>query len=369
MSRVLTRYFLRETYLGTLAVTLILLLVYLTDRMARYLAEVAAGALPADAIFPLLGLKAVTVMMTLLPAAFYLATLLVLGRMHSENEITVLAAAGVGPVGVGRYVLLTALPVTLLVALFAFAVEPWAETTLVRMKHQAQSEAELRTLSAGRFSEAGGGDLVYFIEGVSADRAHLEGIFAQQRVADRLSLIHAESGELVRDPDSGARYLVLEAGTRYDGWPGEADYRVVQFGRYSLRLQPGSDAAPRLGRKAMPTARLLASQQPQDQAELHWRLSMPLSVLLLTALAVPLSRAQPRSGRYARLLLALLVYLVYTNLLIVARAWLADGTVAPWLGLWWVHLPLLALAAVLLARQQGSWRPRGLGRATPGATG
>jgi lipopolysaccharide export system permease protein len=103
---------------------------------------------------------------------------------------------------------------------------------------------------------------------------------------------------------------------------------------------------------------LLRSTSLEDRAELQWRVSLPLSLFVLGLLAVPLSRSSPREGRYARLAVALFIYIIYANMTSIARLWLERGLVADWLGMWWVHAVVVAIALLLLARDDGwlGWR-------------
>ena len=202
----------------------------------------------------------------------------------------------------------------------------------------------------GRFSEVGDG-AVYHVQTVD-ETGEMRGIFARLQRPDGTVLINADRARLQFDPLRGRRDLLLEDGTRYDGAPGRRDYRVFSFERYLLRLPDLKGSTIRKA-DALPTATLLASDEPRHRAELHWRLALPISVLVLALLAVPVSHSQPRQGRYARLLLALLVYVVYVNLLGAGRTLLGGGELAPWLGLWWAHLPPLLLAWWLLRRQLG----------------
>ena len=101
----------------------------------------------------------------------------------------------------------------------------------------------------------------------------------------------------------------------------------------------------------MPVAMLVQSSDPLHRAELQWRIGVPLSTIILAIFAVPLSRSQPRSGRYGRLALGLLVFIIYFNLLSAAKAWVEKGELDPALGLWWVHGLFLFGALALLGIQ------------------
>jgi lipopolysaccharide export system permease protein len=146
----------------------------------------------------------------------------------------------------------------------------------------------------------------------------------------------------------GSRYLILENGYRYDGKPGQADYRAIQYDRYGVLLPKPEVAGELTEREGIPTAQLIGSNNLRYQAELQWRLSIPLLVFVVTVLAVPLSRVNPRQGRFLKLLPAILLYMSYLALLIAMRGQLDKGRLPPALGLWWVHGLFLGIGLLLL---------------------
>ncbi len=350
MPQLLTRHIVAESYRLLAAVCAILVMVYLSNQLARYLAEIAEGRLAGDLLFSLLLLKMASVLVLLLPAAFFLSLLLGLGRMHSDSEMVALAASGYGPGQVLRTVMVAALPVSALTAILALEVGPSSAHLADEVLVQARGRALVSAVIPGRFTQVGDG-VVYHVREVD-DAGEMRGIFAKLQRPDGTVLINAERARFEFDPLRGRRELVLEAGTRYDGTPGRGDYRVFAFDRYRLHI---SDVKVGTRRKAdaLPTATLLGSAEPRHQAELHWRIALPVSVVVLALLAVPISHSPPRQGRYARLLLALLAYVFYVNLLGAGRTLLGAGELAAWGGLWWAHLPPLLLAWGLLRRQLG----------------
>ena len=361
MPQLLTRHIVAESYRLLAAVGGILVLVYLSNQLARYLAEIAEGRLAGDLLLSLLLLKMASVLVLLLPAALFLSLLLGLGRMYSDSEMVALAACGYGPGQLLRTALLAALPVAALTALLALFVGPRTADLADEVLIEARGRALVSAIVPGRFSQVGDG-AVYHVSEVD-DSGGMRGIFARLQRPDGTVVINADRARFAFDPVQGRRDLLLEEGTRYDGAPGRSDYRAFEFGRYQLRLPDLKGSTIRKA-DALSTATLLDSDEPRHRAELHWRIALPVSVLVLALLAVPISHSQPRQGRYARLLLALLVYVVYVNLLGAGRTLLGSGELAPWLGLWWAHLPPLLLAWWLLRRQLGLPFWPGTGRAT-----
>lgn len=357
MPQLLTRHIVTESYRLLAAVCGILVLVYLSNQLARYLADIAEGRLAGDLLLSLLLLKMASVLVLLLPAAFFLSLLLGLGRMYSDSEMVALAACGYGPGQLLRTALLAALPVAVLTALLALFVGPRTADLADEVLVEARGRALVSAIVPGRFNRVGEG-AVYHVQTLD-DAGTMHGIFARLPRPDGTVVINAERARFTFDALLGRRDLLLEQGTRYDGAPGRRDYRVFEFDSYRLRLPDLKGSTIRKA-DALSTATLLGSDLPRHAAELHWRLALPVSVLVLALLAVPISHSQPRQGRYARLLLALLAYVVYVNLLGAGRTLLGAGELAPWFGLWWAHLPPLLLAWWLLRRQLGQsfwpWR-------------
>lgn len=351
LNLIIDRYLLREILFTWLAVTVVLLVILISNRLVGFLADAAAGRIAGGVIFTLLGLKAVSALVMLLPLSLFLAISFSLGRLHKDSEMAALSACGAGPARLYRPLFMVAVPLALGLGWLSFLGAPWAADVGYQLRDKAMKTAELSSLAAGRFKEVDKGARVFFIERLSEDRSHIENVFVQMRRADRLQLQSASSARQYIDPDSGEQVVVMDNGYLYEGLPGRADFRIVHFARQTLRL-PAEDGrdAPRK-RDASPTLALLESTDRGDIAELHWRLAAPVSMLVLTLLALPLSYAAPREGRYGRLLAAILVYIIYANLLGTANVWLDRGSLPVTWGMWWVHGLLLMLALVLLARR------------------
>lgn len=355
---VINRYLIKEFGKSLLSVATVLMLIYLSNRVAALLARVAAGELAGDVVFTLLLLKSVSNLALVIPPALFIAVLLTLGRMYRDNEITVLNACGMGYRALYRALLLFIVPVVVLLAGLSFGVGPWADVTGERIKLEAEQRADVSGISAGRFKESGDGDVIFYTEALDRERNRYQGVFIQHRRNDRLGVVVADSGQERTDPETGDRYLVLEAGRRYEGNPGDADYTILDFQHYAVRIdERDPQEATTVRINGRPTGELLNDGSNWAWAELHARLAVPVSALLLALLALPLSYTSPRQGRYGKLFLAILVYVVYANILVMSETWLTRGVIPLVLGMWWVHAGLLALWLALQARRSG-YRPR-----------
>ena len=355
MFRVFDRYLLKEVIYGWLAVTVVLWLILVSNRLVRYLADAAAGEIPGDVVFKLLALKMVWYLVHVVPFALALGVVLGLGRLYRDNEMTVMSACGVGPWRIYKPLLGFGLLVAVVLAWLALYVSPHVQGLSERLQTEAEQQADLTALGAGRFNELHGGQLTFYAERLSADKLRMENLFIVFRKAWTANalpqVVTAKSAYRKLDEASGDDFLVLVDGYRYEGIPGEADYRIMQFSEYGVRVDlPGAGLIEEK-RVATPTLELLHSDDPRDTAELQWRISMPLSVIVLLLVAVPLCKSSPRQGRYGRLVVAILLFVVYYNLLGTAKVWVGKGVVPTMVGLWWV--PVLPVILALVFQNAG----------------
>ncbi|MEQ1802160.1 MAG: LPS export ABC transporter permease LptF [Gammaproteobacteria bacterium] len=362
MSSILQRYVLRETLQTWLVVTLVLLLILVTNQFAAVLGDAAANKLPRGAILQVLGLTTAQYLTILIPVGFFLAIMLALGRLYHDSEMAAMMSCGVGPAQLYRAILTLGGGLAAVVAVLALVVSPAALRQVEFFAAQAKREASIGLLQAGRFVSFADGKAALYAESLTPDR-HLHQVFVQRRNGDKVEVIVADEA-WQEDVGNGVRVLIFARGHRYEGQPGEARFRLVDFAEHGIPFEIPAAGPVKLEPEARSTAALLASSDLADRAELHWRLGVPFTLLVLAVLAVPLARTEPRKGRFAGLASAVLVYLIYANLLAAGRGWIERGQVPEAAGLWWVHGLFLAAAAAMLVYQLGLWRQwvRGPGR-------
>jgi lipopolysaccharide export system permease protein len=356
MFRILDRYIFREIAQSWLAVTGVLLFILLTNQFARVLGDVAKDKLPRDAVFQVIGLTALQYLTILVPIALFLSVMLALGRLYRDSEMPAMMACRIGPGGVYRPLALLLVPLAIGVGWLAMDVGPRALTEIERIGAEARRQADLASIEAGKFTGDGADGAVVYVERVP-DPGEVERVFLQRRMSDgSVEVVVADRGEQQETDDPNTRFFVLFDGRRYEGVPGTADFRVMEFAEHGIpyRLPVAEDIEP--DPEAMSTIELLTPRTLEEAAEIHWRIGVPLSTVVLAILAVPLSRSQPRQGRYGRLAIGLLVFIIYFNLLSAGKAWIEKGSMPVAAGLWWAHGLMLLLALTLLAVQNGWYR-------------
>ncbi|RME33617.1 MAG: LPS export ABC transporter permease LptF [Gammaproteobacteria bacterium] len=343
---ILRRLIYREITRSFLAVFSLLTLIYLSTRFIRYLNQAVSGKIGADQILEMLGLRLTTSLVVLLPLCLFVAILLVFGRMHRDNEVVAIENAGLGiPFFLGT-VLRYAAAAGVVILLLATFIAPRAEQRMAEIQARARSEADLIGITAGKFKEFSRGERVIYVEKMNDERTRMENVFLQVREGDKLGVLTSGSAALETDPETGDRFVVFRDGRRYDGVPGQLDYAITEYEKYAVRIDRGQ-ARARKTIESMPVRTLLRGGRREYLAELQWRVSMPLSALLLALFGTLLAFSRVGREPYLGAVTAVLIYFTYSNLLGISKSLIDRGQLTPWIGLWWVHLLLAALITLL----------------------
>ena len=356
---IIDRYLARQVTQSLIGVSVVLILIFMSGQLVSLFGKVASGTLHANTVLILLGLNSFTDLVFVLPLSFYLAILLALTRLHRDNEMVVLMACGVGQLQVLRGLFVLMIVFASLVGLISLKLAPWAETRAQEIiKGVGESSSEQQGVIPGRFKELARGVGVIYVEKIDGD-GRMHNIFLERENPEGQTLIRAERAYAEVDKKSGQRFMILENGHRYSGKPGVNYFSSISFEKHGIRMTASTSNKPiQLRYMAIPTSTLWASDSDPYTSELEWRISAPIICILLAVLAVPLSRTSDRQGRYGKLAIALLLYIIYTNLLNLSRAWLTKSEIDPRIGLWWVHALVVVFALILWWRQLGLPVPR-----------
>ncbi len=355
------RSLIREFSLIAMAVIGVLLAIILTNLMIRLLGRAAGGDVLPEAVVGLIAFGVLNNMPVLLGIAVFTAVLLALTRSYRDSEMTVWFTSGLSIAAWVKPVLQFALPVALVCALLSLWVAPWSQAQSVEYQRLLQSRDEVSSVTPGVFRESRSSDRVFFVDKISEGDAEVNNVFVQSTHNDRMGVMVAKKG-FIETAENGDRFVVLLEGRRYEGTPGSLDYRTVDFDRYAIRIEPREAKREEPKPKAKSTLDLIDEGTATTAGELHWRIAMPLAVIIMGLFAIPLAFVNPRSGRSWNILLAVLVYALYSNLLSIFQAWTAQGKLPTWVGLWPVHGTMVVILLVLFSRQLFSFRKVALGR-------
>ena len=342
------------------AVFTVLFSIIFSVGLVRLLGDAAGGQVDNASVFQLVALVALTNLPTVLMLTLFVAVLIALSRSFRDSEMVVWFSSGRSLLNWISPVLRFAAPIVVLVTVLALAVSPWAERQIEQTRKRYEQRDDVSRVAPGRFIESAGADRVFFVESVDIETARVRNVFVSNRSQGREGVIVAAQGAIeVRD--NGDRFLVLEKGRRYEGVPGQAEYRMAEFDRYAIRIdtqpdQPINESAAR----TKTTGRLLEENTTFTRAELLIRISQPIVAILLALLAIPLAYTNPRVGRSFNLIVAVLVFLIYNNGLSMTKAWVQQGRLSFGIGIWLVHAVVLLVVVLLFSRRvyMQRWLPR-----------
>ncbi|WP_028117844.1 LPS export ABC transporter permease LptF [Ferrimonas senticii] len=361
---ILLKYLLKEAFKSQMAVLAVLVTIFVSQQFVRILADATDGELPGQLVMTLLALNLPELLTLILPLSLFLGVMTAHGRMYADSEMTVLHAVGVSEWYVTRVTLLLALLMAAIAGYSSMYLGPWADEQKYQVLDKAKAEAGLSAIVQGRFQKTANGEAVLYVEETEGGR--LSKVFVAQlpkgnpnQVRDqedaKTALVMAQSGRISEAQD-GSRRLHLDDANRISGIINQLEYRQATFGEYEMEIREQQTEARQRKMSALTLQQLLADGSLDAWAELHWRIAIPLSLPLLVLIAVPLSRVQPRQGKYAKMIPAILMFLGYFGLLMTGRNAIENGSIPVWLGLWWIHLAMLLIGIILISKGRPSGR-------------
>jgi lipopolysaccharide export system permease protein len=344
---ILERYIIREISTPLVGICTVLIMIFAGYSAVRFLNDAVNGLLSGGTVVTLVALKVIIAFEVLLPVTLYLAVVLALGRLHADCEITAMEACGIGQGRIIASIFLLALPLALVVTGLSLYARPWAYAKFYALEASAQSEFDFAKVEPGRFYELGD-DVVFFAQELDAEEKHARNVWIWEIKAGKREVTSAESAYQVNGPEEGQKAIVIRNGYHCVLNLKTGADSLIRFQENVLQLEPARTPPSEFRRKAAPTTDLARSQNPQDIAEFQWRLSTGLTTLLMSLLAIPLSRVAPRRSKYGKVTAAIILFFVFYHLDLIAKTWVEKQVVGALPGIWWVTSLLAALVLLLL---------------------
>ncbi len=359
---IIDKYIAKELLTVFLSVYFVLLIIVLSTEIVHLLKWVSQGVIPISAFVSYLSNSLFEFSVVLIPLSLLMGILLAFGRLYSDSEMAAIMSAGIGPLQLYKPLMLIAVPATILLFVLLAYVKPVITYQRALIKAEIRSQSQLDTLLIGQFNRASKDGGVLFLESQSKidsspqslpkseNNNQINNVFYQQFRDDTSYVDLAESTSSFYN-DEGHRYMMMHNGTHYVGNAGDANFKIISYKDYGVHIDVKQVKAKQ-SVKSKSIGELWGSTDPASQAELQWRLTIPLATIIVAFMALPLSHTNPRSGRYSKLVVALIIYLLYSNLLGVGKTWIAQEKIPVWIGTWWVHI-IAIIITLLLLKQKG----------------
>lgn len=348
---ILDRYISKEILISWFAVFAVLTLIISGSTLGHLFAQAAEGSLPTNVVFTLLANSTIRYSIQLVPISLFIGILFALGRLYKDSEIVSMFACGVSYKLLYRPLIYIVVPLVIITTLANLFLVPGLRHEYYALEEAVEDKVDITGVVAGRFTPSKGTTPSIFFMESRDDLGKMNNVFVHQTGKDQRNAIETSKRASYLIDDADHKFIIFENGLRYEGKPGEADYQTIEYQKHGVYIEDSDPIRVRRKRNEIPTSELWHSDKADHQAELQWRLAIPLVTFVLAILAVPLSHTSPRKGRFSKMGLAIIVYIIYSNLLIVATSWMEKSKTPDWLGIWWVHLLFLILAMFLLARR------------------
>ncbi len=358
---IIFRYLLKEVAKAQAAVFFVLMTIFISQKFVNVLGNASEGEIPGHLVMLFIGLNIPELAGMMLPLSLFLGILISYGRIYADSEMTVLHACGVSEWYVVRVTMILGIITSIITGIFTIYLAPMASDYEYKLEEQLAAETGLSSIVAGRFQNTGNKKAVVFVRNKNRENDSLEQVFVAQLPGEgstreniiNASIVYAQKGSVIED-EAGAQRLILEDGTRYQSDPKNGEFRSVAFDKYYIEIQDQKVEHQRRKLSAIPTMELFNETEPQFNAAIQRRFSFPIASLILTLIAVPLSAVNPRQGKFAKMLPALLLFLGYFLLLTTFRSAIEGGRISPIIGLWPVHFGALFLGWSLLVKGRSS---------------
>ena len=348
-SPILTRYLVREIRSAMLGAAILLIVVIFSGLLTAVLDKIARGSLPATLLFSQMLLRVPRALILLLPLAGFLGVIMAFTRLYRDSEMAVLRAAGFSELGLLRPVWVFAVPLALLLAALSLYIAPTAQRIAVDQVQLANRQVAVAGLEPGRFVELRNGAVVY-AGALEKEKSFTDVFVARETAEGELQIVRAERGFVGNQGGNSATELTLLNGERTAFDLNSSDSERAFFERAQIALPESlQNQDTSYGIEDLPVEDLWNDRA--GRAELEGRIGIPLMLLLLMLMAPALARSAPRQVRYDRIVIGILLYLVYSQTLELAKKSFALGRSPDWLGTWWVHA-LFAVALLFAYRAQ-----------------
>ena len=351
---IISKSFISEILRMTIAVTFVVIAIFFVLRGMGFLSHAARGIIPVEGVAVLVLFKIVTYLDILIPLMFYIASIMVMNRWYAENEMAILASAGMGLMHFLKPLGFLVVILTSIIIAFSLYLTPLANEKSQLYEQSLRNSNEVSGVITGKFVEGKDGNGVYFVETYNRKEDYYENVFVYSPSAEREKVGVSKTAYRTEDELTEDQFLVLLNGSHYEGNPGSPDYRVIDFEKYALRIEPKTTVNINIRPKAKPNRELINSTDPAMQSEWYWRIAKIFVLPILALFALALSHVDSRQGKANGLILAFLVYITYYYLLGYTVALVKKGDAVTGLPIWTVHLSYFVFALYCLYRRNYS---------------
>ena len=335
------------------AIILVVGLIVFGNQFVLMAQESIERGIPIEELIPLINYNMIRDFPLILSLSLFLAIILAVTQLYKNSEAIVMNSLGLGD----KQFIIFLRPlvvVSFLILLFlTTSAVPWSKQQKYLIEEENESASEFSFIKEGEFEEFKDGEIVFYASKSSTPDSkteqYMEEIFISAKSNENSLIVLASEAIKFTDPETKHVYLRLRDGTRYQDVAGLDNINILHFDQYDLQIISGDIQNTIIAYTSIEganTLELFKGKGPKVNAELQWRLSPPISLLVLSALGVLLGKASPRSGRSVGMLIGIVIFMLYNNGLLIAKNSVERGELDQNVGLWGVHLLAIMLTFV-----------------------
>jgi len=350
---VIAKYLMRNVLVLLLAVFIVLGIVVFGNQLVLVIKESLKQNIPIADLLPIIGFKMIRDVPLILSLSLFLAIILSISKLYKDSEAIVMNSLGIGD----KHFMVFIQPIVIFIFIFILFLTtvavPWSKQQRSMIMDRSENASEFSFIKQGEFQEFKNGEIVFYASKASnaegESKQDMEEIFIYTYANDEPIITLSKQAQKYTDKATGDVYLRLKDGRRYHGFPSDKNKKILKFGEYDLKIIDGASQVSNntsTKTESKNTIDLLFSNNPKKSAELQWRISQGLSVLVLSLLGVLLGKASPRGGKNLGVLFGVVIFIIYNNGLLIAKSSIESGQIHPTIGMWWVHILMLMFIAI-----------------------
>jgi len=350
------------------AVFLVLLTIIFIFMMIKALGNANSGNIAPQDIILLMSLSSVLYLPHIIIGSVFIATIMVLTRWYETSEMTVWQASGLPLISLLMPLFSIIVPFVIIVTILSTILWPWSNSQIEKLKNNFKQRDEISFLVSGQFFELEKAKKVLFIEQVDTSKAKkacqnlnssdtiackarnsdIYGIFVTSLEPENIDILSAANGTI--NEQNGQKYAILNQGNRYIS--SKNKIQNIAFKNFYVKIKPSTNQIQEdissYPVRAIPTSILINSKNPEHLGELSWRIGIPIAFIVLQLWALVLSHANPRRDKYFNIVLSVVVYIVYNNLLSISQVWIEKQQISFLIGSFFIHTILFIIGMLLL---------------------
>jgi len=357
---IISRYLLSNLIVFFFAITFIIGLIVFGNQFVLTAQESISFGIPIKELMPLVGFNMLRDIPIILTLSLFLSIIITISQLYKNSEAVVMNSIGLGDKNFMNLIKPIVFFTFIIIFYLTIFAVPWAKQQKSSAEDETVNASEFSFITEGRFESFKNGEIVFYASESKVNEIvgeqNMEEIFIYALDNENPVIVLASEARKYTDARNDSIYLRLKNGTRYEGLPSDGNINILNFEKYDLEIVSG-DVQKSISSfseiEEKNTIDLLREGGLKANAEVQWRISQPISVLILSIFGVFLGKSSPRTGKGINLIVGVVVFMLYNNALLVAKNAIESGQLSPLIGMWSIHLLLLLILIIFYQFRQG----------------